>query len=79
MMAALRRGQHESQEDFKSTSGRSRASSGFPMVITVRAPFPANILAELIAAAKAKPGKINIGTPPIGSPQHAPESGALWR
>ena len=24
----------------------------------------------MIAAAKARPGKINIGTPPIGSPQH---------
>ncbi len=42
----------------------------FPMVITVRPAFPAVSLAELIAAAKARPGKINIGTPPIGSPQH---------
>ncbi|MGA8076098.1 MAG: tripartite tricarboxylate transporter substrate binding protein [Xanthobacteraceae bacterium] len=42
----------------------------FPMVITVRPAFPAASLAELIAAAKARPGKINIGTPPIGSPQH---------
>jgi tripartite-type tricarboxylate transporter receptor subunit TctC len=42
----------------------------FPMVITVRPAFPATSLAELIAAAKARPGKINIGTPPIGSPQH---------
>jgi tripartite-type tricarboxylate transporter receptor subunit TctC len=35
----------------------------FPMVITVRSPFPANTLADLIAYANAKPGKINIGTP----------------
>jgi tripartite-type tricarboxylate transporter receptor subunit TctC len=42
----------------------------FPMVITVSAPFPAKSLPELIAAAKQHPGKINIGTPPIGSPQH---------
>jgi tripartite-type tricarboxylate transporter receptor subunit TctC len=42
----------------------------FPMVITVSAPFPAKTLPELIAAAKQNPGKINIGTPPVGSPQH---------
>jgi tripartite-type tricarboxylate transporter receptor subunit TctC len=49
----------------------------FPMVITVRAPFPANTLAELIAYAKARPGKMNIGTPPIGSPQHV--AGELFK
>ena len=49
----------------------------FPMVITVRSPFPANALAELIAYANAKPGKINIGTPPIGSPQHV--AGELFK
>lgn len=42
----------------------------FPMVITVRPDFPAKSLPELLAAAKAQPGKINIGTPPIGSPQY---------
>jgi tripartite-type tricarboxylate transporter receptor subunit TctC len=41
----------------------------FPMVITVRSQFPAKTLPELIAYAKDKPGKINLGTPPIGSPQ----------
>lgn len=50
---------------------------GFPMVITVNAPFPARSLAELIASAKAAPGKINIGTPPIGSPQHV--AGELFK
>jgi tripartite-type tricarboxylate transporter receptor subunit TctC len=47
------------------------------MVITVRPPFPAKTLAELIANAKAKPGTINIGTPPIGSPQHV--AGELFK
>jgi tripartite-type tricarboxylate transporter receptor subunit TctC len=42
----------------------------FPMVITVSAGFPAKSLRDLIAAAKQNPGKINIGTPPVGSPQH---------
>jgi tripartite-type tricarboxylate transporter receptor subunit TctC len=49
----------------------------FPMVITVRAPFSANTLADLIAYAKARPGKINIGTPAIGSPQHV--AGELFK
>ncbi|MGH6673250.1 MAG: Bug family tripartite tricarboxylate transporter substrate binding protein [Xanthobacteraceae bacterium] len=42
----------------------------FPMVITVTSAFPAKTLPELLAAAKAQPGTINIGTPPLGSPQH---------
>src|SRR5271168_2632539 len=50
---------------------------GFPMVITVHAAFPAKTFPEFIAYAKAKPGKINIGTPPIGSPQHV--SGELLK
>lgn len=41
----------------------------FPMVITVRAQSPIRTLPDLIAYAKANPGKLNIGTPPIGSPQ----------
>jgi tripartite-type tricarboxylate transporter receptor subunit TctC len=43
---------------------------GFPMVVTVSAPFAVKSLPELIARAKENPGKINIGTPSIGSPQH---------
>src|ERR1700683_5705708 len=43
---------------------------GFPMVMTVSASFPVKTLPELIARAKENPGKINIGTPGIGSPQH---------
>jgi tripartite-type tricarboxylate transporter receptor subunit TctC len=42
----------------------------FPMVITVHSSFPAKTLPEFLASAKATPGKINIGTPGIGSPQH---------
>jgi tripartite-type tricarboxylate transporter receptor subunit TctC len=41
----------------------------FPMVITVRSQFSAKTLPDLIAYAKDKPGKLNLGTPPIGSPQ----------
>jgi tripartite-type tricarboxylate transporter receptor subunit TctC len=43
---------------------------GFPMVITASAAFQAKTLGDLIAYAKANPGKLNIGTPPVGSPQH---------
>ena len=43
---------------------------GFPMVITVSAGFGAKTLPDLIDYAKAHPGKLNIGTPPVGSPQH---------
>jgi tripartite-type tricarboxylate transporter receptor subunit TctC len=42
----------------------------FPMVITASAAFQAKTLPEMIAYAKANPGKLNIGTPPVGSPQH---------
>jgi tripartite-type tricarboxylate transporter receptor subunit TctC len=42
----------------------------FPMVITVNASLPAKRFPDLLADAKAHPGKINIGTPPLGSPQH---------
>ena len=50
---------------------------GFPMVVTVTAKFPAKTLPELIAYAKANPGKLNIGTPPVGSPQHV--AGELFK
>ena len=42
----------------------------FPMVITVNSSFPAKSLPELLADSKVHPGKINIGTPPLGSPQY---------
>jgi tripartite-type tricarboxylate transporter receptor subunit TctC len=49
----------------------------FPMVITVGAKYPVTSLPELIARAKENPGKINIGTPGVGSPQHV--AGELLR
>ena len=46
-----------------------------PMLLSVNAAFPAKTLPEFIAYAKANPGKVNIGTPPVGSPQYV--AGAL--
>ncbi len=43
---------------------------GLPMVLSVNPAFPAKTLAEFIAYAKANPSKVNVGTPPVGSPQY---------
>ena len=49
----------------------------FPMVITVNAKFPVKSFPDFITRAKENPGKINIGTPGIGSPQHV--AGELFK
>jgi tripartite-type tricarboxylate transporter receptor subunit TctC len=41
-----------------------------PMLLLVNPAFPAQTLPEFIAYAQANPGKVNIGTPPVGSPQY---------
>jgi tripartite-type tricarboxylate transporter receptor subunit TctC len=41
-----------------------------PSVLEVNPQFPVNTVAELIAYAKANPGKINVGTAGNGSPPH---------
>jgi tripartite-type tricarboxylate transporter receptor subunit TctC len=42
----------------------------FPYIMVVHPSFPAKTLPELIAYAKANPGKINMASPGIGSPPH---------
>jgi tripartite-type tricarboxylate transporter receptor subunit TctC len=41
-----------------------------PSVVVVPVAAPARTLADLLAAAKAKPGELNYGTPGVGSPAH---------
>jgi tripartite-type tricarboxylate transporter receptor subunit TctC len=41
--------------------------SSTPIVIMTNPSFPAKTVAELIAMAKSAPGKVNVGTPPMGT------------
>ena len=41
-----------------------------PMILFAQPAFPANDARELIALAKAQPGKLSVGTPGIGTPHH---------
>jgi tripartite-type tricarboxylate transporter receptor subunit TctC len=47
------------------------------LIIVARPDFPANNVMELIAAAKANPGKINVASPGFGATQHM--SGELFK
>jgi tripartite-type tricarboxylate transporter receptor subunit TctC len=44
--------------------------TSIPNVLVVRADFPANSVAELVAFAKANPGKINFGSQGVGTTPH---------
>jgi tripartite-type tricarboxylate transporter receptor subunit TctC len=41
-----------------------------PLLLFAQASFPANSASELIALAKANPGKYSVGTPGVGTPHH---------
>lgn len=53
-------------KDFEAIS----TSLSMPSVIAVNNDFPVKTLAELIAYAKANPGKLSYGSPGVGTPQH---------
>ena len=49
----------------------------FPLVIVVNPSVPVNTVPELIAYAKANPGKLNMGSGGVGSPHHV--AGELFK
>jgi tripartite-type tricarboxylate transporter receptor subunit TctC len=44
--------------------------AAMPVVLIAHPSFPAKTLAEVIALAKKEPGKLNFGTPPVGTGAH---------
>jgi tripartite-type tricarboxylate transporter receptor subunit TctC len=48
-----------------------------PLVMEVNPTFPAKTVAEFIAFAKSNPGKLNMASPGLGTPQHV--SGELFK
>lgn len=57
---------YDSLKDFTFVSLTSR----YPLLLVAKPSFPANNLAELVAYAKAHPGKLNFGTAGQGVPHH---------
>ena len=57
---------YDPEKDFAAVSMLSRT----PMILIAGRSFPANSVKELIALAKATPGKISYGSPGTGNPNH---------
>jgi tripartite-type tricarboxylate transporter receptor subunit TctC len=57
---------YQSPQDF-STLGQVVS---LPFVVSIHAALPVNTISELIALAKAQPGKLNFGSPGTGTPNH---------
>jgi|SRR5579862_452114 len=56
--------------DFQRDIAPVAAMIGLPMVLLVTPSMPMKTLPEFIAYVKANPGRVNIGTPPVTSPQY---------
>jgi tripartite-type tricarboxylate transporter receptor subunit TctC len=56
--------------DFQRDIAPVAATIGLPMVLLVTPSMPMKTLPEFIAYVKANPGRVNIGTPPVTSPQY---------
>jgi tripartite-type tricarboxylate transporter receptor subunit TctC len=60
--------------DFQRDIAPVAATIGLPMVLLVTPSMPMKTLPEFIAYVKANPGRVNIGTPPVTSPQYVTAS-----